>query len=184
MIAPHSQKCFHAKITSTYNKIYTGTAKVQWKLYISSGYHKRQERKVWKTQFLQSAKTQLKVSQTRQKSNVTCIRSRQIHKWNFKSKSQKTREKNPENNIFAKGNNSSKSTSNATKVKLDQYHVKTKSFTKFQDNNSKDDWEKSGKPSGRTPSGLTDRRTEGQTDRLTDRRQWKPKVPPVSSVGD
>ena len=32
----------------------------------------------------------------------------------------------------AKGNNSSKSQSNKTKVELDLYHVKTKSYAKFQ----------------------------------------------------
>ena len=39
----------------------------------------------------------------RQKSNLICIMSRQIHIQNFKSISQKTGEKSPENEIFAKG---------------------------------------------------------------------------------
>ena len=47
--------------------------------------------------------------------------------------------------ILAKGNNSCNSRSNATKVKLDLYYVKTNSYMKFQLNMSKDDKEKSGK---------------------------------------
>ena len=47
--------------------------------------------------------------------------------------------KRPENEIFAKGNNSFKSKSNAIKVKLDLYYVKTNPHTKFQVNISKDD---------------------------------------------
>ena len=130
---------------------------------ISSQYHKRRERKVWKTYFLQRAITHVNIDETRQKSNfcIICIMSRQIHILNFKSVSQKLGEKSPKNWIFAKGNNWSKSWSTDIKVKLDLYHVKTKSYTKFQVNALKDDWEKFGKPSGRTPSGLTD----GQTDR-------------------
>ena len=98
--------------------------------------------------------------------------------------------KSPENEIFAKGNNSCKSRSNATKVKLDLYYVKTNPYTKCQVNISKDDSEKFGKPSGRTPSGLTDRQTDGRTDRVTDGEETysplpvKPIVPPVSPVGD
>ena len=78
--------------------------------------------------------------------------------------------KSPENEILAKSNNSCKSRSNVTKVKLDLYYVKTNVYTKFQVNISKDDWEKFGKPSGRTPSGLTDGRTDWLTDGQTDRR--------------
>ena len=52
-----------------------------------------------------------------------------------------------ENEILAKGNNSCKSRSNATKVKLDLYYVKTNPYTKFQINISKDDREKFRKPS-------------------------------------
>ena len=48
--------------------------------------------------------------------------------------------------------------------KLDLYYVKTNSYTKFQVNILKDGREKFGKPSGRTTSGLTDRRTDGQAD--------------------
>ena len=53
--------------------------------------------------------------------------------------------KSPENEILAKGNNSCKSRSNATKVELDLYYVKTNSNMKFQLNMSNDDKEKSGK---------------------------------------
>ena len=53
--------------------------------------------------------------------------------------------KSPENKILAKGNNSCKSRSNATKVKLDLYYVKTNSYTKYQVKISKDGREKSGK---------------------------------------
>ena len=53
--------------------------------------------------------------------------------------------KSQENEIFAKGNNSCKSRSNATKVELDLYYVKTNSYMKFQLNMLKDDKEKSGK---------------------------------------
>ena len=74
-----------------------------------------------------------------QKSNLMCIMSRQIHILNFRSSSQKTGEKSSENEIFAKGNNSKNIRSNATKVKLDLYYVKTNPYTKFQVNISKDD---------------------------------------------
>ena len=120
--------------------------------------------------FLQRAITNVKVGQMRPKSNLTCIMSRQIHIWNFNSIYQKMTKKSPENEIFAKGNNSCKTMSSTTKVKLDLYNIKTNPYTKFQVNISKDDWEKFGKPSGRTPSGLTDWRTDGRTDRQTDRR--------------
>ena len=93
--------------------------------------------------------------------------------------------KRPENEFFAKGNNSCKSRSNATKVKLDLYYVKTNPYTKFQVNSSKDDGEKFGKPSGRTSSGLTDgqkdRRTDRRTDRLTDGEETY--SPPASFTG-
>ena len=105
----------------------------------------------------------------RPKSNLICITSRQIHIPNFKSIGRKMTKKSPENEILAKGNNSCKSRSNATKVKLDLYYVMTNMYTKFQVNISKDDWEKFGKPSGRTLSGLTDGRTDWRTDRQTDR---------------
>ena len=104
-----------------------------------------QEKKVRKANFLQRAITQLKVGQPRQNENLTCIMSRQIHIWNFKWKCQKMTKKSPENEFFAKGNNSCKSRWNATKVKLDLYYVKTNSYMKFQLNTSKDDKEKSGK---------------------------------------
>ena len=57
----------------------------------------------------------------------------------------KMTKKSPENEILAKGNNSCLSTSNAAKVELDLYYVKTNSYMKFQLNMSKDDKEKSGK---------------------------------------
>ena len=132
---------------------------------------------VRKTKYKQRAITYVKVGQTRPKSNLTCIMSRQIHIWNFKSICWKMTKKSPENEILAKGNNSCKSRSNATKVILDLYYVKTNPFTQFQVNISKDNREKFGKPSGRTPNGLTDGRTKWQTAR-------KPIVPPVSPVGD
>ena len=50
--------------------------------------------------------------------------------------------KSTENEIWAKGNNSCKSKSNATKVKLNLYYVKTNSYTKFQVNITKDRREK------------------------------------------
>ena len=53
--------------------------------------------------------------------------------------------KSPENEILAKGNHSCKSRSNAIKVKLDLYYVKTNSYMKFPVNMSKDNKEKSGK---------------------------------------
>ena len=59
--------------------------------------------------FLQRALTQFKVSQTRQKLNLTCITSRQIHIWNFMSMSGKMATKNPENIISGKSNYSCKS---------------------------------------------------------------------------
>ena len=61
-----------------------------------------------------------------------------------KSKSQKTAEKSQEKKILAKGNNSRKCRSNATKIKLDLYYLKTNSYTKFQLNISKDCRKKSG----------------------------------------
>ena len=160
---------------------------------ISSENVKRWQRKVRKMNFLQRAITHVKVGETRRKSNLTCIMSRQIHIWSFNSIRQKMTKKSPENGFFAKGNNSCKSRSNATKVKLDLYNVKPNPYTKFQVNISKDDWEKFGKPSGRTPSGLTDGRTDrltdGRTDRQTDRmtdgeETYSPPPPPVSPVGD
>ena len=50
-----------------------------------------------------------------------------------------------ESDILAMGNNSCKSRSNATKVKLDLYYVKINPYTKFQVNITKDGREKSGK---------------------------------------
>ena len=69
----------------------------------------------------------------------------QIYIPNFKSIFQKTAEESPENEILAKGSNSYKSRSNVTKLELDLYYVKSKSYTKFQVNISKDSREKSGK---------------------------------------
>ena len=53
--------------------------------------------------------------------------------------------KSPENEILAKGNYSCKTRSNATKVELDLYYVKTNSYMNFQLNMSKDNKEKSEK---------------------------------------
>ena len=53
--------------------------------------------------------------------------------------------KSSENEILAKGKNSCKSRSNATKVEPDLYYVKTNSYMKYQLNMSKDNEEKSGK---------------------------------------
>ena len=50
-----------------------------------------------------------------------------------------------ESDILAKDNNSYKSMSNATKVKLDLYYVKINPYSKFQVNITKDGREKSGK---------------------------------------
>ena len=47
------------------------------------------------------------------------------------SQNYKTGEESPENEILAKGNNSIKSRSNTTKLKLDLYYVKTNSYIKF-----------------------------------------------------
>ena len=58
--------------------------------------------------------------------------SRKIHVPNFKSISQRTAEKSPENFILAKGNNSCKKRSSVRKLKLDLYYVTTHSYTKFQ----------------------------------------------------
>ena len=58
--------------------------------------------------------------------------SRLIYIPNFKSISQNTGKKSPENYIFAKGNNSIKSRSNETKVELHLYYVKTNSYMKFE----------------------------------------------------
>ena len=76
---------------------------------------------------------------------MICIMPRQIHLWNFKSICRKMTKNSPENKILAKGNNSCKSKSNTTKVKLDLYYVKTNSYTKFQVNITKDRREKFGK---------------------------------------
>ena len=64
---------------------------------------------------------------------------------NFKSMSQKPTEKSPEKKFITKGNNSRKSKSSVTKLKLDLYYVMTNSYTKFQVNISKAGREKSEK---------------------------------------
>ena len=58
---------------------------------------------------------------------------------NFNSICRKITKKSPENEIFAKGNNSCKNRSNVTKVKLDLYYVKANPYTKFKVNISKND---------------------------------------------
>ena len=45
--------------------------------------------------------------------------------------SKDSREKSGKRNILAKGNNSYKSSLSVTKLELDLYYVKTKSYTKF-----------------------------------------------------
>ena len=65
--------------------------------------------------------------------------------------------KGPKNLILAKGNNSCKSESNVTKLKLDLLYVMTNSHTKFQVNIAKDNREKFGKL-----------KCDRLTDRLTD----------------
>ena len=64
---------------------------------------------------------------------------------NFNSISQKTVEKSLENYFFKKGNNSCKSRSSVTKLKLDLYYVNTNLYPIFQVNISKDCREKNGK---------------------------------------
>ena len=105
--------------------------------------------------------------------------SLQIHIPNFKSISQTTADKSPENYILAKGNNSCKSKSSMIKLELDLYYVKTNSYTKFQVNILKDGREKSGK---QKCDGRTDWRTDRRTDLLTDIEQTK--SPPGKPVGD
>ena len=101
----------------------------------------------------------------------------QIHILNFKSISQKTAEKSLENLILAKGNNSCKSRSSVTKVKLDLYHVMSNSYTKFQVNISKDSREKSGKLKC---DGRTDRQSPRQAGRgLKTNWLWNGKGPSV-----
>ena len=57
----------------------------------------------------------------------------------------KTGEESPENEIFAKGNNSFKSRPNMTKLKLDLYCAKTNPYMTFELNISKEYKRKSGK---------------------------------------
>ena len=51
----------------------------------------------------------IKVGQSWRKLFLICVKSKPIHKPNFKSISQKTAEKNKESNMLVKGNSSSKS---------------------------------------------------------------------------
>ena len=99
--------------------------------------------------------TPVKLGHAWRNSKLICIMSWQIHIPNFKSIFQKTAEKSLENSILAKGNNSRKSKSSVTKLKLDLYYIMTNSYTKFQVNISKDDREKSGKLK-------CDRQTDGE----------------------
>ena len=55
------------------------------------------------------------------------------------------KKKSPENEILAKGNNSCKRRSNATKVELYLFYVQKNLFTTIQVNITKDRREKSGK---------------------------------------
>ena len=65
----------------------------------------------------------------------------------------------PENETLAKGSNSCKK-SYTWQKSHNLYYVKANSYTKFQVNISKNVWEKFEKP-----SGLTDRQTDGRTDK-------------------
>ena len=122
--------------------------------------------------FLQRAITHVKVGQTQPKSNLICIMSRQIHIPNLKSIYQMTTEKSSENQVdghrvdWLTDGQMDRRTDGQTDGQTDRRrgNLKSPGFT-----GSNDDWEKFGKPSGRTPSGLTDGRTDGQTDRRTDR---------------
>ena len=120
-----------------------------------------------------------KISNHDKTQNLICIMLWQIHTPNFKSISQTTTEKIPENWILAKGNNSPKSRSSVTKLKLDLYYVMINSYTKFQVNISKDDREKSGKLKC---DGRTDCMTDRRTNWLTDSEQTK--SPSGKPVGD
>ena len=102
--------------------------------YTKFQYLKRLQGNVWKTKFLQRAITPVKVCQAWWNLNLICIMSMSIHIPDFNSKSQKTTEKSLENKILAKGNNSCKSMSSVTNLKLDVYYVITNSYTKFQVN--------------------------------------------------
>ena len=112
---------------------------------ISSQYHKRTGEKSLENNIFVKAITQLKIRQTWQSLNLTCIRSRQIHIWNLKSICRKMTKISPENEILAKGSKSCKSRSNATKVELDLYYAKANSYNKFQVNITKSGREKFGK---------------------------------------
>ena len=75
------------------------------------------------------------VGQSWQNLNLICNKSKYIQIPNFNSISEKAAEKNPENWILVRGNNSCKS---SDETKLDLYNVMTNSLTKFQVNISKD----------------------------------------------
>ena len=83
------------------------------------------ERKFGKYKFLQKALTPVKEGQAWRNWNLICIESKAIHIQNCNWISQKTAEKSPENKIWAKGNNSCKSRSIMTKLKLDLFYVQT-----------------------------------------------------------
>ena len=85
--------------------------------------------------------------------------------------------------FFAKGNNSCKSKSSLTKLKLELYYVMTNLCSKFQVTISKDGREKSeNKKCDGLTVGQSDRQTDRQTDRLTDRLtdSEQTKSPPAS----
>ena len=90
--------------------------KFKYMYQISIQYLKRMQRRVWKTKFQQRAITPVKVRKAWQNSNLNSIKSKPIHLPNFKSISQKTAEKSPENLIFTNGNHSCKSRSSVTKT--------------------------------------------------------------------
>ena len=84
-----------------------------------------------KLNFSKGQKTPVKADQAWPNCKLSCIISWQIHIPNFKSISQTTTDKSPENKILAKGNNSCKNKSRVTKLELDLYYVMTNSYKKF-----------------------------------------------------
>ena len=133
---------------------------------ISTQYVERWQRKVRKKKFLQRAITHVKTGQTQPKSNFTCIMSRQIHIWNFNSICWKMTKKSPENEIFAKGNNSCNSRSNATSQTWSVlcedksiYQISSQYLRGRLRKVRKTEW---------TDTEWTDWRTDGRTDGWTD----------------
>ena len=150
---------------------------------ISSQYLKGWLGKVWKTEWTDifakgNNSSKSRSTETKVKLDLYHVKTKSYTKFQVNiSKDDWEKFGKPSGRTFMqRGNNPSKSRSTETKVELDLYRVKTKSYTKFQVNISKDDWEKFGKPTGRTPSELMD----GQSDR----RRGNLKSPPDSPVND